>query len=86
MIEGEASDVDSCTFIGDFRLVGLPENLPKGSPVELHYAYDDRGHIHVMLKELSSQTAAQVEIAWSHGMDDNTIDALANLARAYRIE
>jgi molecular chaperone DnaK len=86
LIEGEASDVDSCTFIGDFRLVGLPENLPKGSPVELHYAYDDRGHIHVVLKELSSQTAAQVEIAWSHGMDDNTIDALAKLARSYHIE
>lgn len=86
LLEGEATDVDACTFIGDFRLVGLPENLPKGSPVELHYAYDDRGHIHVVLKELSSRTAAQVEIAWSHGMDDNTIDALANLARAYRIE
>ena len=86
LLEGEASDIDSCTFIGDFRLVGLPENLGKGSPVELHYAYDDRGHIHVVLKEPSSGTAAQVEIAWSHGMDDNTIDALSSLARDYRVE
>lgn len=86
LLEGEAADVDSCTFIGDFRLVGLPKNLPKGSPVELHYAYDDRGHIYVVLKEPSSGTAAQVEITWSHGMDDHTIDALAKLARDYKVE
>lgn len=86
LIEGETADVSGCTFIGDFRLIGLPSDLPVGSPVEIVYGYDDLGHIHVSLRELTGNNAAHVEIAWSHGMDDYSIDALANLAKTYRVE
>ena len=86
LLEGEAADVSSCTFIGDFRLIGLPENLPKGSPVEIAYAYDSRGHIHVSLKETTGNNECLVEIAWSHGLDETAIDALQELAMHYRVE
>ncbi len=86
LLEGEAPDVSSCTFVGDFRLIGLPKDLPKGSPVEIVYGYDDLGHIHVTLKELTGNRAAHVDIAWSHGLDDKAIDALGKLASAYKVE
>lgn len=86
LLEGEASDVSSCTFVGDFRLIGLPRDLPKGSPVEIVYGYDDLGHIHVTLKELTGNRAAHVDIAWSHGLDDQAIEALSKLAAAYKVE
>lgn len=86
LLEGETSDVSSCTFIGDFRLVGLPENLPKGSPVEITYGYNERGNIEVTLREMTGQSAAQVEIAWSHGLDDREIDAMSTLSKSYRVE
>ncbi len=86
LLEGDAPDIDSCTYIGDFRLVGLPENLPKGSPVEIDYGYDERGHICVSLRELTGNNQAQVEIAWSHGLDETAIDALTDLAQNYHVQ
>ena len=81
LLEGEASDISSCTFIGDFRLVGLPENLPKGSPVEVAYGYNERGNIEVILREMTGNSAAQVEIARSHGLDEKQIDSMATLSQ-----
>lgn len=86
LLEGETSDISSCSFIGDFRLVGLPENLPKGSPVEVSYGYNERGHIEVSLRELTGKNEAQVEIAWSHGLDEQSIDALSSLAGSYKVQ
>jgi molecular chaperone DnaK len=86
LLEGETSDVSACSYIGDFRLVGLPANLPKGSPVEVSYGYNERGHIVVTLRELTGNTEARVEIAWSHGLNEASIDALATLAKSYRVE
>ena len=86
LLECEASDISSCTFIGDFRLVGLPENLPKGSPVEVAYGYNERGNIEVILREMTGNSAAQVEIAWSHGLDEKQIDSMATLSQSYRVE
>ena len=86
LLEGETSDITSCAFIGDFRLVGLPENLPKGSPVEVSYGYNERGNIEVTLREMTGNSAAQVEIAWSHGLDDKQIDSMSALSQSYRVE
>src|SRR6185437_4641082 len=35
VLEGEATDPDACTLIGDFQVIGLPPGLPAGSPVEV---------------------------------------------------
>ena len=62
LLEGEASDTSACTSIGDFRIVGLPTNLPVGTPVEVTYRYDARRRIHVSARELSGNKHASVEI------------------------
>lgn len=86
LLEGESKDVAGCTFIGDFRLDGLSGNLPKGSPVEVVYAYDELGNIRVSMRELNGDRTAHADIAWSHGLDSKAIDALAELAKKYHIE
>jgi molecular chaperone DnaK len=86
LLEGEAKDVESCTFIGEFRLEGLDQNLPKGTPVEIIYGYDEQGNIHVSLRELKGNNVAHLDIEWSHGLDAEAIDTLAELAQKYHIE
>lgn len=86
LLEGETLDVSGCTFIGDFRLNALPENLPKGSPVELTYAFDERGVINVKMKELTGNNKVELAIEWSHGLDEKSIDGLKVLAKQYKVQ
>ena len=53
LLEGEVSDVDACTVIGDFRVVDLPAGLAAGSPIEIEYGYDRSGHIKVSAREFN---------------------------------
>lgn len=86
LLEGETMDVAGCSFIGDFRLTALPENLPAGSPVELTYAYDERGVINVKMKELTANNKVELAIEWSHGLDEKSIDGLKVLAKQYKVQ
>lgn len=85
LYEGETQDLAGCTFIGDFRLTGLPDELPKGSPVELIYGYSDRGHIRIQLRELTGNRQTEVAIDWNHGLSDEALDVLTRLNREYHI-
>jgi molecular chaperone DnaK len=86
ILEGDASDPDACTLIGDFRIVDLPANLPSGSPVEVTYSYDANGRIHAVAKELSSNRAATTEIVRDMGLTEQGVDAFEALAKEYRVE
>ncbi len=86
ILEGDAQDPDACTQIGDFRVVGLPPNLPKGSPVEVTYEYDANGRIHASAKELTTNTEATTEIVRDYGLDDQGLDSFKILAENYNIE
>ncbi len=86
LLEGEAADVDACTYIGDFRIDKLPPNLAAGSPVEVSYSYDARGHIHVSVCELTGNNEASLEIAWDGGMDHTALQVLRKLAQDYTVE
>ena len=86
LLEGEALDVDACTFIGDFRIDKLPPNLAAGSPVEVVYGYDTNGHIHVSVRELTGNTKASVEIAWDSGLTDTALESFRALAKEYHVE
>ena len=68
ILEGEAPDPAACTSIGDFQIVGLPPNLPKGSPVEVTYRYDANGRIHAAARELTANKAAATEIVRDSGL------------------
>jgi molecular chaperone DnaK len=86
LLEGEASDVSACTGLGNFRIVDLPANLPVGSPVEVTYRYDARRRVYVTARELTGGRHASVEIVRDAGWRQNSVEALAALAKEYRVE
>ena len=86
VLEGEASEPDACTMIGDFRIYDLPPNLPKGSPVEVSYQYDHNGRIHVEAVELTGNNIASTKIIRESGLDVHGIDAFKVLAEEYTVE
>lgn len=86
LLQGEAREIAACTYIGDVRISKLPKALPAGSPVEIVYSYDHRGHITVAAKELVGGGSAAVEIAWDGALDNQAIDKLRQLAQQYHVE
>ena len=86
ILEGETSDPDACTQIGDFRIVGLPPNLPANSPVEVTYSYDANGRIHAIAKELTGNRVATTEIVRDSGLTDAGVNDFETLARDYHVE
>lgn len=86
VLEGDATDPDACTVIGDFRIVGLPPNLPAGSPVEVTYAYDKNGRIEIQAKELAGGKAGQIEIQRAAGLDDAGVSTFETLLKDYVVE
>lgn len=86
VLEGDASDPDACTLIGDFRILGLPTDLPAGSPVEVTYSYDKNGRINAAARELTSKKEAQIEIVRDAGLTNENVDALEKLAEEYSVE
>ena len=86
VLEGEATDPDACTTIGDFRVTNLPTNLPAGSPVEIAYNYDTSGRIHATAKELTGKNAASMEIVRDSGLDEQGLDAFQKLAAEYKVQ
>ncbi|MFH1924302.1 MAG: Hsp70 family protein [Planctomycetota bacterium] len=86
VLEGDAPDPMACSLLGKCRVTDLPENLPKGSLVEVDYAFDTAGRITVTAREKSSGKEATIEIERRSGLDDEQVDAYAKLAAEYRIE
>jgi molecular chaperone DnaK len=86
VMEGEVSDPDACTLIGDFQVIGLPPNLPAGSPVEVTYSYDTSGRIQCKAIELTGKKSGVTEIIRSQGLDKDGVDAFRDIARDYRVE
>jgi molecular chaperone DnaK len=47
IVEGESPDPRECNLLGKFSIEPLPAGLPAGSPIRLHYSYDESGRIKV---------------------------------------
>ena len=86
LLEGEAPDVAACTFIGDFRITGLPANLPAGSPVEISYRYDSSRRVQVSARELAGNNEASVDIVWEGVLNQEAMSTFRSLADQYRVE
>ena len=86
VLQGEAPDPSACVQIGDCRITGLPENLPKGSPVEVVYRFDESGRISVQAEEKTGSVSAKTEIERQGALDESKIDVLVDLANTYRVE
>ena len=86
VLEGDASDPDACTQIGDFHIRDLPTNLPVGSRVEIKYAYTGDGRISVSASELTSGRESFVEIDRYAGLDQVGLDNCRCLIEEFRID
>ena len=86
VIEGDAPDPAACSLLGKCRITGLPADLPKGSPIEVTYAFDSAGRITVKACEKTSGQQAVIQIERRGGLDERQIDGLVKLASEYQVE
>ncbi|MCB9849473.1 MAG: Hsp70 family protein [Phycisphaerales bacterium] len=84
--EGDARDPRGCTQIGECLIRLLPKGLPKGSPVEVRFAYDRSGRVHVRAVELTSGAGADVEIKRDTGFDADTVGKMADIVAEIDVE
>jgi molecular chaperone DnaK len=86
VIEGDAPDPDACSLIGNCSITQLPTNLPKGSPVEVTYAYGADGRVLVRARDKTGGREAAIEIERRGGLDETQIDAYSSLAGSYVVQ
>ena len=86
VLEGDAPDPAACSLVGNCRITSLPKDLPKGSPIEVTYAFDKSGRIRVQAKDKTGGKAAEIEIERRGGLNDTQVDALTTLAGDYKVE
>ena len=86
VIEGDAPDPAACTLIGNCRISDLPPGLPKGSPVEVTYAFDESGRVIVRAQDKTGGREAHIEIERRGGLSDDQINAYTKLAHDYKVE
>jgi len=63
IVEGEAPDPAACNILGKFLMEPLPPGLPAGSPIRLHYSYDESGRIKVQAIVEGPSVKTEVRIA-----------------------
>jgi molecular chaperone DnaK len=83
VIEGDAPDPAACALIGNCSITQLPPNLPKGSPVEVTYAYGSDGRVRVRARDKTGGKEAAIEIERRGGLNEEQIDAYSALAGSY---
>ena len=84
--EGDAPEPAAVTLIGNCRIVDLPPDLPKGSPVEVTYAFDQNGRIRVTARDKTGGREARIEIERKGGLDETQVDNFTRLAVGYKVE
>ena len=82
----DAPDPAACSLLGNCRITGLPENLPKGSPIEVEYAFDASGRVRVRARDKTGGTEAEIEIERKGGLSDAQLDAFTSLADSYQVD
>lgn len=61
VLEGESSDPDECTRIGECVISGLPARS-KGQEIEISYCFDSDGRIRIDSRDVGTGKAARVEL------------------------
>lgn len=86
VMEGEAPDPTACSLIGNCRISNLPPGLPKGSPIDVTYAFGTNGRVQVSARDRTGGREAAIEIERRGGLDDSQVDVYTNLASQYVVE
>ncbi len=86
VLEGDAPDPVACSLLGKCRITELPDQLPKGSPIEVTYAFDKSGRISVSAREKATNKEAKIDIERKGALTDQQVDAFVELASEYVVE
>jgi len=86
VIEGDAPDPAACSLLGNCRITGLPKGLPKGSPIEVIYAFDSSGRVRVRALDKTGGKEAQIEIERRGGLSADQLTSFTGIADAYRVD
>ena len=86
VMEGDAPDPAACSFLGKCRIDGLPDDLPKGSPIQVTYSFDEQGRVHVAARDTTGGREATIRIQRKAGLSDDQVDAFAALAGEYVVD
>jgi molecular chaperone DnaK len=86
VLEGDAPDPAACSLVGNCRITDLPKELPKGSPIEVTYAFDKSGRIRVTARDKTGGKEAAIEIERRSGLNEAQVDALTALAEGYKVD
>ena len=86
VLEGDAPDPVACSLLGKCRITDLPPDLPKGSLVEVTYAFDASGRITVSAKSQASGKEASIKIQRRGGLNEAQLDGYLKLANEYKVE
>ncbi|VTS00873.1 Hsp70 family protein [Tuwongella immobilis] len=86
VLQGEAAQADACMIVGECWIEDLPENLPKGAPIQVQCTYRDDGRIDVMALELNGGKIARTTIHRQGGLSDAELRSEAEWVASLRIE
>jgi molecular chaperone DnaK len=90
VVEGESSNPQHCILIGECVVNDLPPNLPKGTAIELSFAYEKDGTINISARLPSIRRSVQTQIKrklqsdpsrfdyWVGVLTGKTVDSLPN--------
>jgi molecular chaperone DnaK len=86
VLQGEAHQSEACISIGECWILGLPPELPKGSPIQVRCGVQSNGMVEVMALDMTSGKIARTEIHRSSGLSDEEIAREAEFLRALKIQ
>lgn len=75
IVEGESKFPDECIPVGSCQIKLLPAKLPKGSPIDVTFSYDNSGRLHARAIEPSTGTWASAVIERRSWLDAARIKA-----------
>src|SRR5262249_27012020 len=73
VLQGEAPQADHCISIGECWIEGLPDKLPKLSPIQVQCGVGSNGLIDVTATDMTSGKMVRTEIHRSSGLTDEEI-------------
>ena len=62
VVEGDSDNPGDCLHVGSCQVRPLPPGLPKGSPIDVTFTYDNSGRLHVKAMDVTSHKWAMVII------------------------
>jgi molecular chaperone DnaK len=73
VLEGEAPNPEHNVEIGDCRVSGLPNDLPRGAPIQVRLAYEPNGLVNVMALDMTNGKFVQSVIDRHNGLTEADI-------------